>query len=121
MISRSLCLRQNVSRDVKIVFSQRIESPPPRFIRRHWIVLHPGSAGVLIEIDARVSGLVDRIHVETRYFLGKARRTLSRERSSKNKQHRTNAAKPSHARLPNLSSVWPPAHSLTAQPNPTVS
>src|ERR1700722_1981608 len=117
MISGSLGLRQYFPQDIKIVFSERIESPPPRFICRHRIILHPCSAGVLIEIHARVSSLVDRIHVEARYFLGKARRALSREQSRKNEQHRTNAEKPSHGRLPNVSYVWPPAHSLTVPPN----
>ena len=57
-------LIENIAQDQLIAFVQFVEPAPFRLVRRNGIVLDPVAAGVLVEIDARVGGLVHRIQVE---------------------------------------------------------
>lgn len=59
-------LLQNLMLDVAIVLANLHEAAPPRLVSRNLGALDPVAAGVLIEIDAGINALVDRVETEAR-------------------------------------------------------
>ena len=61
---------QNLVEDVAVAIRQFIEAAPHGLVGRNGVVLHPGTAGILIEIDAGVHRFVDRGEIKLRGAAG---------------------------------------------------
>src|SRR5208337_3747701 len=57
-------LLQNIAQDHLVALMQLVEPSPFRLVSRDRIVLQPVAAGVLVEVSARIDGLVHRVDVE---------------------------------------------------------
>ena len=93
VLPRGLSLLQDVAQDIEIVLIQLVEAAPAGFVGWDGVVLHPGSAGILIEIHAGIGGLIHGGHVEAGDLFGKLgrRRTRGcglRHGQNGSKQHR---------------------------------
>ena len=61
---------QNLVEDVAVAIRQFIEAAPHGLVGRNGVVLHPGTAGILIEIDAGVHRFVDGGEIKLRGAAG---------------------------------------------------
>ena len=58
---------EDLAQRLLVALVEFVEAPPARLVGWNRIALQPVAAGVLVEILARVRGLIDRLHVETHH------------------------------------------------------